>query len=173
MRLAWAFALLLAAAEPPLPPMSRHTHPSGAFSFEAPLSWTVRPVEGKESLLEAAGDGQMVRFAYTAGEAGFDALHVSCMLERLRPEPETSPRIRYEYDFLSGTVGEFRFLDSAFEVHYDSPVDGSREWRQRNVTLVGGGRSLCVILHAPAKTWKKSKPTRAVQEAILRSVLLP
>jgi hypothetical protein len=168
----WALALLLAAG-PQLPPMSRHTHPSGAFSFEAPVGWSVRPVEGEASLYEAVGDGQIVRFVYTPGEVGFDALHVSCMLERLRPEAETSPRIRYEYDFLGGSVGEFNILDSAFEVRYDAEVNGSREWRQRNVTLVGKGRSLCVILHAPAKTWKRSRPARALQEAILRSVLLP
>jgi hypothetical protein len=172
MRCAWVLALWLAAG-PPLPSMSRHTHPSGAFSFEVPLGWSVRSVEGKASLYEAVGDGQIVRFVYTPGEVGYDALHVSCMLERLRPESETSPRIRYEYDFLGGSIGDYSVLDSAFEVRYEAEVEGSREWRQRNVTLVGKGRSLCVILHAPARTWRKSKTTRALQEAILRSVLLP
>jgi len=100
-------------------------------------------------------------------------MHVACMLERLRPEQETSPRIRYEYDFLSGKVGDYQILDSAFEVSYDEAVDGSRDWRQRNVTLVGKGHTLCVILHAPLKLWKKSKPARALQEAVLRGVQLP
>lgn len=170
-------ALLLAsglgAAEPPLPPMQRHTHPSGAFSFETPVSWVVGIAPDRPGVYQAAGDGQIARFAYTAGEAGFDSLHVTCMLERLRPEQETSPQIRYEFDFLSGKVGDYQVLDSAFEVVYDEAVEGSRDWRQRNVTLVGKGHSLCVILHAPLKTWKKSKPARALQDAVLKSVHLP
>jgi hypothetical protein len=70
-------------------------------------------------------------------------------------------------------VGDYLVLDSAFEVTYDAPVDGSREWRQRNVTLVGKGHSLCVILHAPLRDWKKSKATRALQDAVLKAVQLP
>ncbi len=160
-------------ADPPLPAMTRHAHSSGVWSFEAPASWAVREFPGTPSRHEAAGDGQIARFVYTAGEAGFDSMHVACMLERLRPEQETSPRIRYEYDFLSGKVGDYQILDSAFEVSYDEAVDGSRDWRQRNVTLVGKGHTLCVILHAPLKLWKKSKPARALQEAVLRGVQLP
>lgn len=177
MRAALVAALLAAGAAdkggPPLPPMTRHMHPSGAFSFEVPASWSVGDAPDRPGVYQAAGDGQIVRFTYTAGEAGFDSLHVTCMLERLRPEQQASPHLRYEYDFLSGEVGDYRILDSAFEVSYDAPVDGVRDWRQRNVTLVGKGHSLCVILHAPAATWKKSKSARAVQEAVLRSVHLP
>jgi hypothetical protein len=168
-----ALGLVARAADPPLPPMTRQTHPGGAFSFEAPASWAVGDAPGRPGVYQAAGDGQIVRFAYTPGEAGFDSLHVTCMLERLRPEQETSPHLRYEYDFLSGQVGDFQVLDSAFEVSYDEPVDGVREWRQRNVTLVGKGHSLCVILHAPLRTWKKSKAARALQDAVLKSVHLP
>ena len=48
-------------------------------------------------------------------------------------------------------------LDSAFVVRYDAPVEGSAAWRQRNLTIVGGGESLCVIGYAPLPAWKKSK----------------
>lgn len=171
--LAVGLAAHAAGAEAPLAAMTRHAHPSGVWSFEAPATWTVRELPGPTSRYETAGDGQIVRFVYTPGEAGFDSLHVTCMLERLRPEQETSPRIRYEYDFLSGQVGDYQVLDSAFEVSYDEAVEGSHEWRQRNVTLVGKGHSLCVILHAPVKLWKKSKPARAIQDAVLRGVHLP
>ena len=170
-------ALVLAAALPAgeVPPAltQRHTHPSGVFSFMTPAGWTQGPVAGRADLYEAAGDGQIVRFVYAAGDVGYDSLHVTCMLERLAPEQETSPHLRYEYDFLSGALGDYRMLDSAFQVSYDAPVAGQREWRQRNVTLVGKGHSLCVILHAPLKSWKKSKAARALQEAVLRSVTLP
>lgn len=169
--LALAAALAAGDAAPEL--TERHTHPSGVFSFMTPAGWTQGPVAGRNDLYEAAGDGQIVRFVYAAGDVGYDSLHVTCMLERLAPEQEASPHLRYEYDFLSGVVGDYRILDSAFEVTYDAPVAGQREWRQRNVTLVGKGHSLCVILHAPLKSWKKSKAARALQEAVLRSVTLP
>ncbi|HET7293017.1 MAG TPA: hypothetical protein VFM88_11365 [Vicinamibacteria bacterium] len=169
-------ALLLAAALPAdAPPQLtlRHTHPSGVFSFMTPPGWTLRAVEGRTDLYEAAGDGQIVRFVYTTGDVGYDSLHVTCMLERLLPEQDASPHLRYEYDFLSAVAGDYRILDSAFEITYDAPIAGQHEWRQRNVTLVGKGHSLCVILHAPLKTWRKSKAARALQEAVLRSVTLP
>jgi hypothetical protein len=174
MRSAPALALVAALAQQPAPELSKRlTHPSGVFWFMAPDGWTERAVAGRADLFEAAGDGQIVRFVYAAGDVGYDSLHVTCMLERLAPEPEASPHLRYEYDFLSGVAGDYRFLDSAFEITYDAPIGGEREWRQRNVTLVGKGHSLCVILHAPLKLWKKSKPARALQEALLRSVMLP
>ena len=55
---------------------------------------------------------------------------------------------------------------------YDSAVHGHKEWRQRNVTVVGGGHSLCAISYAPAPLWKKSKETRALLDAVLASVTL-
>lgn len=170
---ALVLAAVLAAKQPPPSLTQRHTHPSGAFSFMTPAGWTQGSVAGRTDLYEAAGDAQVVRFVYAAGDLGYDSLHVTCMLERLAPEQETSPHLRYEYDFLSGKVGDYQILDSAFEVTYDAPVAGERAWRQRNVTLVGKGHSLCVILHAPLKLWKKSKAARGLQEAVLRSVALP
>jgi hypothetical protein len=92
------------------------------------------------------------------------------MLERLADPMQTDPTVRYEYDFLSGVHEDRRFLDSAFFVTYDQEVLGHREWRQRNVTVVGAGESLCAIYYAPAKIWKKDEATRALLDAIFASV---
>jgi hypothetical protein len=168
----WLLVLGAALAQDPAAALTeRHTHPSGVFSFMTPAGWSEEQVRG--DLFQAAGDGQIVRFLYAAGDAGYDSLHVTCMLERLAAEQDASPHLRYEYDFLSGALGDYRVLDSAFEITYDAPVAGQRVWRQRNVTLVGKGHSVCVILHAPLKLWRKSKAARALQEAVLRSVTLP
>jgi len=169
-----ALALVAALLQDPVPALTRrHTHPSGVFSFMTPEGWTEGQVSGRTDLFESVGDGHIVRFLYASGDVGYDSLHVTCMLERLAPEQDASPHLRYEYDFLSGVVGDYRILDSAFEITYDAPVGGQREWRQRNVSLVGKGHSVCVILHAPLKLWKKSKAARELQEAVLRSVTLP
>jgi hypothetical protein len=154
--------------EPPLL-TEEHAHPSGAFVFRTPAGWTVAPTSDPE-VIEAAGDGVRVRFHFRWGEQGFDSLHVGCMMETLAGPIESEPRVEYEYDFLSGTLGPFRVLDSAFVVRYDKPVQGSGQWRQRNVTLVGAGQSLCVISHAPLALWKKEKRLRALIDAILASL---
>ena len=60
--------------------------------------------------------------------------------------------------------------DIGLTIRYDNPVGGHKEWRQRNVTVVGGGHSLCAISYAPVPLWKKSKETRALLDAILASV---
>ena len=83
------------------------------------------------------------------GELGLDSLHVECMLVRLAGAMDTFPQVDYEYDFVGGEVGERRALDSAFVVHYDEPVEGYRDWRQRNLTVVGEGESVCVVAYAP------------------------
>lgn len=159
---------------PPQPPplIREHRHPSGAFSFRTPEGWTVAGVPGNPELLEAAGDGVRVRFLHHPGEAGYDSLHVTCMMERLAGPMETAPQVKYEYDFVGGVVGDRRALDSAFAVRYDRPTFGHRDWRQRNVTIVGGGQSLCVIAHAPSVLWKKSPSIRTLLEAVLFSVAL-
>ena len=92
------------------------------------------------------------------------------MLERLAGPMETFPQVKYEYDFQGGSVGDVSVLDSAFLVSYDVPVLGEREWRQRNVTMVGKGHSLCAISYAPAKLWKKSKASRELLDGVLASV---
>ncbi len=172
-----AFAWLLVAGvagakEPavPAPLTQEHLFPSGAFSFKTPDGWKVEPVAGNAEAIQASGDGVAVRLLYRSGETGFDSLHVTCMLERLAPEQDSLPQVRYEYDFLSGDVNEMRILDSAFQVTYDAQIQGSRVWRQRNVTVVGKGHSLCAISYAPAELWKKSKATRATLDSILASV---
>ena len=163
-----------AAAErrPPAPPDldAEHPSPSGAFRFRTPAGWTVESREIQPETVDAAGDGVRVRFIHRSGEHGYDSLHGSCMLERLAPAADISPVIRYEYDFVSASYGDRRALDSAFVVRYDAPVFGHKEWRQRNVTIVGAGSSLCAISYAPAPRWKKSAETRALLDAVLGSV---
>jgi hypothetical protein len=161
------------AKEKPAPVLdSEHEHPSGAFTFRTPASWTVRPRASNPDVLEAVGDDVLVRFLFRWGEIGYDGLHVDCMLERLAPPMDIQPRVEYEYDFLSGGFGPMRALDSAFTVTYDSPIRGQRQWRQRNLTLVGAGESLCVISYAPLPLWKKDKKLRALLDAVVRSVSL-
>jgi hypothetical protein len=165
-----------AADRVPDPPAleAEHTSPSGAFRFRTPAGWLVETrAEQPETVNAAGSDGLRVRFVHRAGEHGYDSLHGACMLERLAPPIETSPVIKYEYDYVGGDVGgDRRALDSAFVIRYDSPVHGHKEWRQRNVTVVGGGHSLCAISYAPAPRWKKSKDTRALLDAVLGSVIL-
>ncbi len=112
----------------------------------------------------------IVRFLRREGELGLDSLHVECMLVRLAGPMDTAPGVDYEYDFVGSAVGERRAMDSAFAVHYDTPIDGHRDWRQRNLTVVGKGESVCVIAHAPLAVWKKSKPARNLLTSIVGSV---
>jgi len=155
-------------SDPPLLE-TEHTSPSGAFTFWTPGGWVVESRAEQPETVNAAGSGVRVRFVHRPGEHGYDSLHGACMLERLAPPIETSPVIKYEYDYVDGAVGDRRALDSAFRVRYDRPVHGHKEWRQRNVTVVGGGHSLCAVSYAPAPLWKK-KDTRAVLDAVLSSV---
>ena len=153
------------------PPLSvEHVHPSGTFSFRTPEGWKAGAVPGKPELYEATDGALVVRFLYRDRESGYDSMHADCMLERLAGAMDTSPQVAYEYDFLGGAIGPRRVLDSAFALKYDAPVLGHREWRQRNVTVVGEGSSLCIITHAPSAVWKKSKVTKAVLDGIVLSV---
>lgn len=147
-----------------------HRSPSGAFTFRTPAGWVVQARREQPETMDAAGSGVRVRFIHREGEHGYDSLHGSCMLERLLPVNETSPVIDYEYDFIGASFGDRRALDSAFVVRYDAPVDGHKQWRQRNLTVVGAGSSLCAISYAPAPVWKKSRETRALLDAVLGSV---
>lgn len=156
------------AAAPALP--SEHRNGSESFRFRTPSSWVVATLREGPEVLEARGGGVLVRFLYRKQEAGYDSMHADCMLERLAGEMETSPEVKYEYDFISWTDGPLRALDSAFAVNYDRPVLGHRQWRQRNLTVVGDGQSLCVITYCPSSVWKKSADTRALLESVVRSV---
>jgi hypothetical protein len=151
---------------------SEHQHSSGAFSFRVPAAWKVGPLAGHPEATEAWGDLLGVRFVYHAGEVGLDSLHVNCMLERLAGPMDMQPQVRYEYDFLGGAVADRRALDSAFSVQYDRPVQGQREWRQRNLTVVGRGHSLCIVTYAPLPVWKRSPDARALLDAVLGSIVL-
>jgi hypothetical protein len=165
--------LLLLAALASAPTLTKeYRHPSGGFSFRTPEDWRVAPLAGRPDVLEASGPGLRIRFVRHAGEMGYDSLHAACMMERLAGPMQTSGDVRYEYDFVSWSSGARRALDSAFTVRYDAPVDGYRDWRQRNVTIVGGGQSLCVIAHSPAPLWKKSRPLKDTLDKVLASVQL-
>ena len=161
-----------AAATPGPPPVldTLHTSPSGAFSIRTPAGWAVEGGGDQPETLNAAGSGLRVRIVYRSGEHGFDSLHGACMLERLSPPENVSPEVRYEYDFVGGSFGERRALDSAFVVKYDSPVFGYKQWRQRNLTVVGMGSSICAISFAPLPLWKKSHEVRDLLDAVLGSV---
>jgi hypothetical protein len=170
-----ALALLVCEAalaeETPAPLLpAEHVHPSGAFTFRTPADWPVAGSSDDPLAVETGADGLLARFLVKEGGHGFDALHVECMLVRLAPDMAQHPQVKYEHDFLSGSEGDLRFLDSAFVVTYDEPVLGHTRWRQRNVTVVGPDISLCAITYAPAEVWKKSKEVRALLDAVLGSV---
>lgn len=160
-------------APPPPPPLvAVHQHPSGAFSFRTPEGWAVGPLAGRPEAIEAWGGPLGIRFVYQPGEAGLDSLHINCMLERLAAPMDMEPQVKYEYDFIGGPFGSARALDSAFAVQYDKPIQGHRAWRQRSLTVVGGGHSLCVASYVPAELWKGSPEARAAADAVLSSVVL-
>jgi hypothetical protein len=154
----------------PVPLTREHQHPSGAFSFRTPDGWTLQPSPTSPETLDATAGDLIVRFVYRAGENGYDSLHSVCMMDRLAGPMDTSPHVAYEYDFVGGVIGEHRALDSAFTVHYDNAIRGHRSWRQRNVTIVGQGHSLCVITYTPVAVWKKSARTRNTVNSILHSL---
>jgi hypothetical protein len=156
----------------PAPPLaSQHQNRDGAFRFRTPEGWTVESRGENPEIVEARGGQELiVRFVHRNQEAGYDGIHADCMLERLADAMKIDPQIQYEYDFLSSEQGPHRLLDSAFFLRYDEPVRGHRQWRQRNLTIVGGGQCLCVITYCPLATWKKSADTRALLDSVVRSV---
>lgn len=165
--------LLPAAEKPSVPELTAvHVNASRTVRLHTPAGWRVESRPGQPEVLEARGDGLIVRILRREGELGLDSLHVECMLVRLAGAMDTSPQVDYEYDFVGGQVGDRRGLDSAFLVRYDTPIDGHTGWRQRNVTLVGGGESVCVIGYVPAAVYKKSKPARNLLKAVLEKVEL-
>lgn len=166
----------LAARQPPrveLPVEQRH--PSGAFTFRTPEGWQVRP-GARAGDLEVRGAGlaagARLVFLYEPRELGYDSLHVNCIEARLLGPMQTE-RVLYEHDFLSANFGPRRLLDSAMQVRYDAPIDGERDWRQRNLTITGPEQSLCVIAHVPLRAWKKSAELRALVDAVVQSLGFP
>ncbi len=156
----------------PVPPplISEHSNASKTLTFRTPEGWVVEAGTGQPEVTEARGDGLIVRVVRREGELGLDSLHVECMLVRLTGPMDAFPQVDYEYDFVGGEIGGRRALDSAFVVHYDDPVEGNRDWRQRNLTVVGEGVSICAIAYAPLPVWKKSKPARKLLTSILESI---
>ena len=156
---------------PDPPPLSQVYSHRGLFSFRVPETWKVgTKVNGDPDVVQAVGDGLAVRFVYRRGEAGYDALHGICLAERLVGREHDASPAQYEYDYVEGSYGDRRALDSVFVVEYDREVLGHRKWRQRNLTVVGGGHSICLIAFAPTAVWKKSIEARAVLEAVLQNV---
>ena len=152
------------------PLVSEHTNSSKTLTFRTPAAWVVEAGSGQPEVTEARGDGLILRILRREGELGLDSLHVECMHVRLAGAMETFPQVDYEYDFVGGTVGERRALDSAFVVHYDEPIEGHRDWRQRNLTVIGGGESMCVVAYAPLPVWKKSKSARNLLTAVVENI---
>jgi hypothetical protein len=151
------------------PPLTlEHRHPSGAFTFRTPDEWKVQTLASGD--IEAWGGDLGVRFSYQEGEVGNDGLHAICIANGLAPAGMLDARLKYEYEYVEGLLGERRVLDSAQLVRYDDAVHGHRDWRQRTVTVVGGGLSLCVMGYAPSATWKKTPLHRVTLEAVMGSV---
>jgi hypothetical protein len=86
---------------------------------------------------------------------------------------ESRPGADYEYDFVGGMVGGRRALDSAFVVEYDEPIDGDRKWRQRNLTVMGDGESVCIATYVPNGIWKKYTWARKLLTSLAESVKWP
>jgi hypothetical protein len=149
---------------------SEHWNESRTVGLRTPARWTLRLAPGPPEVLETRGDGLIVRVLRRESEIGLDSLHVECMLVRLAGAMDTFPQVDYEYDFLGGELGSRRALDSVFVVHYDDPVEGYRDWRQRNLTVVGEGESVCVIAYAPTPVWKKSRPARNLLTSVVESI---
>lgn len=150
-----------------------HWNASKTLSFRTPAGWTVTSKPGELETTEARGDGVILRLVRREGELGLDGLHVECMLNRLAGPMETHPQVAYEYDFIGGDVQGRRALDSAFVVEYDEPIEGDRKWRQRNLTLIGKGDSVCIITYAPNGVFKKSAAARKLLTSVAESVKWP
>jgi hypothetical protein len=148
----------------------QHANLTDTLRFRTPPDWKVETRAGVPETTELRGGGMIVRLVRREGEIGLDSMHVDCMLIRLAGEMESEARVAYEYDFLGGARGERRLLDSAFVVDYDRPIDGARQWRQRNVTVVGAGESVCLIGYSPLPLWKRSKESRKLLDGVLASV---
>ena len=161
----------LRAASPPEPPTVEHPGVAGAFTFRLPPDWKVSGVPERKVQLEAVGpDGAVVRFLHLRSEGGLDSLHSTCMAEHLVSPMDVERIGPYEYDFIGRPLQGRASLDSAFEVLYDAPILGERRWRQRNLTMVGQGESLCIAVHVPLRAWKKGKALRRRLDAVVTSV---
>jgi hypothetical protein len=159
------------AEEKPAWPTVEHVDPAtGRFTFRAPRGWLVAQVPGRKRVTQVLGSGTVVRFVHFRSEIGPDSLQASCASERLTGPMGFEPMGTTHYAYAPATVGGHAALDSAVEVTYDAKIEGHRRWRQRTVSVVGVGESLCIIVHCPARVWKKSKTIRQQLDAIVASV---
>lgn len=149
-----------------------HENAAQTLTLRTPEDWVVESRPGQPEITEARGGLLVVRVLRREGELGLDSYHVQCMQERLADPMKAEPQVDYEYDFRQGWIGEREALDSAFVVHYDEPVDGHKDWRQRHVTVIGQGESLCLVGMAPRQVWRKSRQSRALLNAVMTSVRL-
>lgn len=161
-----AVAPLAGAKEAPLTLDQEVRHPTGAFVFRVPADWKVGPVS--DAVIEAGAGDLSVRFVWQKSEFGTDVAHTDCMTEPPVAGLRGAPRVSFEYDFMGGVVGDRRLLDSASHLDYEAPVKGHKSWRQRAVTIVGGGETLCAVSFAPKSANKKS---RRLLDAILTSLI--
>jgi len=150
-----------------------HWNASKTVGFKTPAGWSVTHTPGDMELTEARGHGMMLRIWRRQGEFGLDSLHVECMMRRLAGPMEARPGVDYEYDFVGGMVGGRRALDSAFVVEYDEPIDGDKKWRQRNLTVMGDGESVCIVTYVPNGIWKKHTWARKLLTSLAESVKWP
>ncbi len=155
------------------PLAQEHWNGSRTLRFKTPEGWLVQNTSGQVEVTEARGDGMRLRLLRWPIDMGLDSTHVECMLQRLAGPMETSPDVRYEYDFVGGEIGERRALDSAFVVEYDAVIDGDKKWRQRNLTVVGAGESVCIITYVRNGIWKKSTAARKFLKSLAESVTWP
>ncbi len=168
-------AAALAGDKPVVPPLAQdHWNGSQTLRFKTPEGWLVSNTSGQQvEVTDARGDGMRLRLLRWSAEMGLDSTHIDCMLQRLAGPMETSLDVRYEYDFVGGEVDGRRVLDSAFVVEYDAVIDGDKKWRQRNLTIVGKGESVCIVTYVRNSLWKKSTPARKLLTSLAESVKWP
>ena len=58
-------------------------------------------------------------------------------------------------------------------MEYDAVIDGDKKWRQRNLTVVGAGESICIITYVRNGIWKKSTAARKLLTALVENVTFP
>ena len=155
------------------PLAQEHWNGSRTLRFKTPEGWLVQNTSGQVELTAARGDGMRLRLVRWPMDMGLDSTHAECMLQRLAGPMETSLDIRYEYDFVGGEIGERRALDPAFVVEYDAVIDGDKKWRQRNLTVVGAGESVCIITDVRNGLFKKSSAARKFLTSLVESVAFP
>ena len=167
-------AVLAAGEKIVIKPLAQeHWNSSRTLRFKTPEGWLVQNTSGQVELTEARGDGMRLRLVRWPMDMGLDSTHAECMLQRLAGPMETSLDVRYEYDFVGGEMGERRALDSAFVVEYDAVIDGDKKWRQRNLTVVGAGESVCIITYVRNGLFKKYTTVRKFLTSLVEGVSFP